>query len=153
VGVAVDGAVGGAVRDAVHGAVGDAVGGAVRDAVRDAVHGAVGDAVDGAVGGAVGGAVRTAVLDNFWKYFGGQFWVGWGWYWGPSSVSFYLDELRLDIGREMELRARAFAATHHACWWWPGRDFVIVSERPRRIELYPGGKLRLVEWEGWKVER
>jgi hypothetical protein len=59
-----------------------------------------------------------------------------------------LDELRLDIGRDFELRARAYAATHEsACWWWPHRDYVIVSERPSVLEKHANGKLKLAQWD------
>jgi hypothetical protein len=63
-------------------------------------------------------------------------------------VSFALDVLRLDIGRDQELKARAYAAAlSSACWWWPHRDFVIVSERPTLIDKHSNGKLREARWE------
>jgi len=151
---AVDGAVGGAVDGAVDGAVGGAVDGAVRGAVRDAVDGAVGGAVDGAVGGAVGGAVDGAVrgavggavrdavrdavhqaISRSWNsYIGGQFWVG-GWCcWGPAYTSFFRDVCGLGLAGDLWDRARAYEATaESACWWWPHRRFVMVSERPLEI--------------------
>jgi hypothetical protein len=53
----------------------------------------------------------------------------------------------------IELRARAFAACcMSACWFWPHSDFVLVSERPRRLEKHANGSLKIVEWDGWKVE-
>jgi len=86
-------------------------------------------------------------LDQWSFYNGGQFWVGWYW-WGPASTSFALDVLRLDIGHAQELKARAYAAAlSSACWWWPHRDFVIVSERPTLIAKHPNGKLRDARWE------
>jgi hypothetical protein len=145
--------VGGAVRDAVDGAVdgavGDAVGGAVRGAVRDAVDGAVDgavrDAVDGAVDGAVGDAVRDAVGGavrdagraigaSWYRIIGGQFWAGY-WYWGsPAAVSFFQEVCGLELPGDMGARARAYqATTESACWWWPHRRFVMVSERPLEI--------------------
>jgi len=161
VGDAVDGAVGVAVRDAVHGAVGVAV----RVAVGDAVHGAVRDAVGDAVGGAVRDAVDRQqlprfVADHWYRYIGGQFWVG-GWYWGsPAYVSYFLDVCGLRLPLEMELRARAYAAVaESACWWYPCRDICLVSERPTALEVddSPGletsQRLRRVEWSGWGLRR
>jgi hypothetical protein len=145
VGRAVGGAVGGAVRDAVRGAVGDAVGGAVRGAVRgavsdavgDAVRGAVGDAVSDAVSGAVGGAVDGAVggvIRRAWgASIGGQFWVG-GWWWGGAWTSFFREVCGLQLNGDLWMRSLAYEATlESTCWWWPHRDFVIVSERPVTI--------------------
>jgi hypothetical protein len=89
---------------------------------------------------------------------GGQFWVGWGYWWGsPSFTSFMLDCLGLDLGRDIELRARAYQAqAESACYWWPGRDFVLVSERPHTLE-FDGppkpGSLKKAAWEGWEVTR
>lgn len=86
---------------------------------------------------------------------GGQFWVGWYWY-GPSSASFIIDVLGLQLAPEMELRARAYAATaQSACWWWPHSDFVMVSERPLNINRDANGRLHsatgpAISWpDGW----
>jgi hypothetical protein len=168
VGNAVNDAVRGAVRDEVHDAVRDAVGDAVGNAVDDAVAGAVNDAVRDAVAGAVrdavrdevGGAVRS-VINNLWRHrLGGQFWVG-GWYWGsPSYVSYFREVCHLDLGDEMNSRAISYAATcEAACWWWPHRDFVMVCERPVRLERDAQGRLhslagQAIEWpDGWGLYR
>ena len=101
---------------------GDAVDGAVDGAVGVAVR----DAVDDAVGGAVGGAVRG----GWYRHLGGQFWVG-GWFWGPAFTSFFREVCELELSGDLWDRGRAYEATvESACWWWPHRDFVIVSERP-----------------------
>ena len=164
----VDGAVDGAVGDAVSGAVSDAVGGAVDDAVggavRGAVDGAVDDAVRGAVSDAVDGAVRGAVRQGWSRYLGGQFWPG-GWYWGPAFTSFFREVCGLSLKGDIWDRGRAYEATvQSACWWWPHREFLIVSERPKRIERelvnpdtskYTARLHSLtgpaVEFEGWSV--
>jgi len=53
---------------------------------------------------------------------------------------------------QIELRARAYAATvRSACWWWPHKDVVFVSERPRVLRIKKG-TLRRVEWEGFVAE-
>jgi len=141
VGGAVRDAVAGAVRDAVHGVVGGVVDGAVADAVHGAVdeaveaevYGAVRDAVAGVVGDAPHVALRDAVARNWSKYFGGQFWVG-GWWGNPAYVSYFLDVCGLELPDDYADRARAYAATtESACWWWPHRDFVMVSDRPLAI--------------------
>jgi Arc/MetJ family transcription regulator len=143
VGDAVRDAVDDAVRDEVGGAVGGAVGdevdGAVRGAVRDAVGGAVRDAVDGEVGGAVGGAViRKAIgslINSLWyRYLGGQFWVG-GWYWGAAYTSFFRDVCDLELPNQLWARGQAYEDTiRSACWWFPHRDFIMVCERPTVIK-------------------
>jgi hypothetical protein len=63
----------------------------------------------------------------------------------------FFDLLRLELDRDIELRARAYAATAmSACWWWPHRQFVLVSERPSKLVI-EDSRLKLAEWEGWKV--
>lgn len=115
-------------------------GGAVGGAVRGAVDGAVDGAVRGAVRDAVGGAVlRRAVLKTinsaWYRYVGGQFWVG-GWYWrSPSYTSFFREICGLELSGDLWDRGRAYEATaESACWWWPHRRFVMVCERPDAIQ-------------------
>lgn len=156
---AVDDAVGNVVRCAVDGTVRGAVDSTVRDVVRNAVGGALGNVVHNAVGGAVGNVVRNAVRnavgdavgDLWWRFIGGQFWAGWWWHGSPASASFFLDVLRLQMNPRLELAARAYHATvASACWWWPHRDCVFVSERPHTLEVRPGKK-PLVLWDGWGI--
>lgn len=123
-------------------------GGAVDDAVRGAVHDAVRDAVSDAVG---------EIQNNWYKYLGGQFWVG-GWYWGsPSYVSFFREVCGLDLG-DMAARALAYEDTAaSASWWWPHTDFVMAVERPTHIDRDPQGRLHsearaAIAWpDGWGV--
>ena len=129
------------------GAVSGAVGGAVGVAVDGAVSGAVGDAVVGAVGGAVGGlppsAMREAIRRDWYRYIGGQFWVG-GWWWlgSPSVVSYFREVCGLTLPDDLMDRALAYQATaESACWWWPHRDFVMVSDRPLHIRRDDRGRL------------
>jgi hypothetical protein len=165
VGAAVGGAVGDAVGAEVGGAVDAAVGDAVGVAVGAAVREAVGHAVYDAVRSKVGDAVRDAVGDagqlwmHLWhRYIGGQFWVG-GWYWGgPSWVSFFLDVCGLEVSAQTRLSAEAYAGcADSACWWWPHRDFVMVSERPLEIHLDVRGRLHSengpsISWpDGWSL--
>jgi len=151
----------GAVRDAVDvavgGAVNDAVDVAVDVAVRDAVRDAVGGAVDVAVRGAVRGAVGVAVKANYFRYLGGQFWVG-GWWGGPAYVSFLRNVCNLELAAEIAEAAQAYQETcESACWWWPHRDFIMVCERPVRINRDVQGRLHsatglAIVWpDGWGV--
>ncbi len=169
--------VGASVGDSVHDSVGDSVGASVDasvgDSVRDSVGASVGDSVRDSVDASVRASVRDSVgasvrdksrskiateikkhFGNQWhNWFGGQLWVG-GWYWygDPSVTTFMLDVLRLQLDRQQELRARAYAATAmSACYWWPGRTHVIVSERPHTIEKRGDGRLKRIAWKGWEV--
>ncbi len=180
VGEAVDSAVGEAVRDAVDGAVGEAVDGAVGNAVDSAV----GEAVDGAVGGAVGGAVDSAVgeavdsavgeavrdavrdavsiakktgVSFSWHYWlGGQFWVG-GYWWGSVAfIAFFMDVCQLKLAEDIVERATAYRKVCESVnYIWPNRDFVMVCERPSRIERDDRGRLhsasgKAIEYpDGW----
>jgi hypothetical protein len=153
VGSAVGDAVSGAMRDAVCGAVCDAVCGTVGSVVRDAV----GSVVSGVVRGAVRGAVRAYVGENYYRYFGGQFWVG-GWWGSPSYVSFLRDVCGLELSTEIAEAALAYQGTcESACWWWPHCDFVMVCERPTQINRDAQGRLHsasgpAIVWpDGWGV--
>jgi hypothetical protein len=74
------------------------------------------------------------VLRKSWgNIFGGQFWVG-GWWWGAAFASFFREVCDLELKGDLWDRSRAYEATvESACWWWPHREFVIVSERPVAI--------------------
>jgi len=101
----------------------------------EAVDGAVGEAVHGAVGEAVDGAVKA----HWFRYMGGQFWAG-GWYYGPAYVSFFREVCGLELSGDADDRARAYQQTvEHACWWWPHREYVVVSEHPTAIHLESAG--------------
>lgn len=125
----------GAVDGAVGDAVGDAVGGAVSGAVSGAVDGAVSGAVDDAVSGAVdeseiGRGALEAIKRGWTNYIGGQLWIG-GWRWGGAFTSFFREICHLELNGDLWDRGMAYEATmQSACWWWPHRRFVMVSERP-----------------------
>ncbi|HEY1814867.1 MAG TPA: hypothetical protein VGG74_21115 [Kofleriaceae bacterium] len=164
VGDSVDASVRASVRASVLASVDASVLASVDASVDASVHASVDASVDASVRASVDASVddvgsrreiavalKQQINDRWFHRFGGQFWSGYGYYWrwgGPPSVTFALDVLRLDIGREQELKARAYAATHaSACWWWPGKTFVIVSERPSLIEKHKNGKLKVARWE------
>jgi hypothetical protein len=118
----------------------------VRGAVDDAVRGAVGGAVDDAVDDAIRRGVLNTINASWYRIVGGQFWVGWRWWWGsPSFGSFFRDVCKLELPGDMWDRARAHEATaESACWWWPHRRFVMACERPLEIhrELVDPGYAR-----------
>jgi hypothetical protein len=153
--------VGNSVNARVHDSLHESVSASVHASVDASVDASVGNSVGASVGNSVGNSVHDSVnasvnvsvrdLEQWHLYNGGQFWVGRYWC-GPASVSFALDVLRLDIGKEQELKARAYAAAlSSACWWWPHRDFVVVSERPTLIDKHPNGRLLEARWE-WRAE-
>jgi hypothetical protein len=127
---------------------------AVKHAVRVAVDDAVADAVDvavaDAVGVAVGVAVDGAVGKMWWQRCGGQFWPSW-----PAAYgTFYRDHCGLDIAPE----ALTAAEDVTECgWWWPHKEFVIVCDRPVRLQRDDRGRLHsgdgpAIAWEdGWGV--
>ena len=141
-------AVGSAVDSAVYSAVGSEVGSAVDSAVDSAVRSAVGLAVDSAVGSAVDSAVGI----KFWhEWFGGQFWAAWSAYlsaftqvcgWTPDKT--ILDSITAYEG-----------VVRSACYWWPNKDFIMVSERPLAIQRDSLGRLhsesdKAIVWpDGW----
>jgi hypothetical protein len=97
--------------------------------VRDAVRGAV----DGADMEAVKRGALEAIGRSFYYRMGGQFWAG-GWYWGGAMTSFFREVCKLELTGDLWDRGRAYEATiESACWWWPHRRFVMVSERPVAI--------------------
>ena len=109
------------------------------------------------VDGAVRGAVRGAVKANYFRYLGGQFWVG-GWWGGPAYVSFLRNVCNLELAAEIAEAAQAYQETcESACWWWPHRDFIMVCERPVRINRDVQGRLHsatglAIVWpDGWGV--
>ncbi|HEX3161149.1 MAG TPA: hypothetical protein VHQ92_01100, partial [Pseudolabrys sp.] len=94
--------------------------------------------------------IRQFIVNRWNNYFAGQFWVG-GWYWGGAWSSFFREICKLSLKGDLWSRAQAYEATmESACWWWPHRDFVIVSERPNVIatELVDQARPR-----GWNSHR
>jgi hypothetical protein len=152
-----------AAQDAVSGHaredVGD-VGFAVSDAVRALMQDALSEAMVKALDSIPNYVEREVTCRLWWRYIGAQLWSGLRWL-GPAAVSYALDALRLDIGRDLELRARAYAALCESCFLiWPHKEFAVLCERPRVLELSGPGETveqmrrqRLIRaaWEGWEV--
>jgi hypothetical protein len=155
---AVYSAVDSAVRSAVGSAVGSEVGSEVRSAVASAVHSAVrsevGLAVDSAVDSEVSSAVYSAVVSAvhsavysavgsdspklFWHY-----WIGGSvWAWWPAFVAYFRDICLVPFDKKILARALAYETTTRSCgYWWPNKDFVMISERPCAIRLDERGRL------------
>ncbi|MGH2361004.1 MAG: DUF6745 domain-containing protein, partial [bacterium] len=48
----------------------------------------------------------------------------------------FRDVLGLKLAGNLWQRDRDYAdAQSSACWWWPGKDFIAVSDRPHRIKV------------------
>jgi hypothetical protein len=148
------------VREQVHAQVYAQVHEQVRAQVREQVSEKVHEQVRAQVRAQVDAQVREQVHAQvhgaeWWRFFGGQFWVG-GWWGSPARASFLAEVCGLQMPDETRLRARAYSATcESACWWYPCRDVVFVSERPRALEFHDAAKtkLALASWDGWEVRR
>ena len=121
--------------------VGDAVSVAVSDAVSVAVRDAVGGAIHDAIHNAVYDALKSNNLEwNYWL--GGQFWVGY-WYWyGVATCDFLFNECGLELSKDIMERAEANRKISESVnYIWPNRDFVMVCARPTKILRDDQGRL------------
>ncbi|MDE1868204.1 MAG: hypothetical protein KGI08_10915, partial [Thaumarchaeota archaeon] len=92
-----------------------------------------------------------------WHYWlGGQFWVGYGWYWGVSSINFFFEVCGLKLSEDMMERAQAYRKVCESVnYIWPNSDFIIVCARPRKINRDTDGRLhsdteKSIEYpDGW----
>jgi len=121
------------------GALAAAVANGIREKrrIHDAVGGAVGDAVRDAVRDAINMAHKFEVSLSWHPWLGGQFWVGYGYYWrfGVAAVNFLMDTCGLELATDMAERAIAYRKVCESVnYIWPNRDFVMVCARPTRIE-------------------
>jgi hypothetical protein len=71
-------------------------------------------------------------------------------------TSFFREVCGLSLNDDMDARAIAYARTcESACWWWPHREFVMVSERPTELHRDERGRLHnesgpSIAWpDGW----
>jgi len=123
----------------------------VRDLVDDSVSASVGDSVGRLVGASVGAsdpkvlaAYRAVLSQTYYRYMGGQFWVGYGWYgyWtSPSMLSYFRDVCGLDFGDKTEIVDAIIALGESCCWWWPHKEFAMASDRPAAIHRDERGRL------------
>jgi hypothetical protein len=111
------------------------------------------------VGDQVEAQVEAQVKDLWWRYIGGQFWVGY-WWGSPSAVAFFREVCGLRMPNNMEAKADAWRDTCLAtCWWWPFKDYIVVSERPLWIDRDAEGRLhsetrQAIQWpDGWGLAR
>lgn len=142
-----------AARDGVTEAVKDA---AYRDRRGDAIEAAVVDAVCDALDGTRRGRIRDAArdayhgyyrlglwdshLDGQWQVSGAPGRLGSAWWedFGSSPVgtSYLRDICHLSLGGDLWDRDRAYADAQAAAgWWWPHRQYVMVTDRPRELHL------------------
>lgn len=108
---------------------------AVRYGVANPVEIAVGDTLGVLVHREISRETMALGLPRTWlSYFGGQLWVGGDW--RPACTSFFREicDLRLPAERWDWIRAYEQTA-ESACWWYPHRDFVMVSEHPKALHL------------------
>lgn len=83
------------------------------------------------------GALSGVLGAVWWRYCGGQFWVSW-----QAYTSFFRDVCHLELEGDAWERDRAYAdAQTSASWWWAFKEFVIVCNRPRAINLDDRGRL------------
>lgn len=79
---------------------------------------------------------RQEITQNWHRYLGGQLWAGWN-----AWVTFFTRVCGLDLGAKAA-GAEAYATiAESACWWWPHREFIVVSERPTQIVRDERGRL------------
>jgi hypothetical protein len=76
------------------------------------------------------------VCGQWSTYLGGQWWVDW-----QAYTSFFRDVMGLELAGDLWDRDRAYAAAQSSTgWWWPHRDFVVVTDRPRTLSLEKTGE-------------
>lgn len=121
--------------------------------IHRAVFEAVADHVQTPVAQAVDEAIDSAKLVWWHSRFGGSLWSSWS-----AWESFFREVCHLELPNGLSDRAPAYAGTcESACWWWPNRDFIMVSDRPRKIHLDDHGRLHnteglSIEWpDGWGI--
>jgi hypothetical protein len=100
-------------------------------------------------------AAPTTWRNRWYRYIGGQLWVGW--YWGPAYTSFLIDKCGLELEPKTALAARASIEQAQAvCWWWPHDRFIVACERPHTISRDERGRLHSASgpstaWKGFGV--
>ena len=146
-------------------AIGSAIDSAIDSAIRSAIRSAIGSAVGSAIGSAIDSAVRSAIdsaIDSAklqWHYwFGGQFWVGYGYYgwYGPSSVSFLTKVCKLKLSKDIQERADIYQKLLQSVnYFWTNKHFVMVCARPTKINRDEQGRLHslteksIIYPDGW----
>ena len=153
---AVYGAVNGAVNETVSATVDRAVRDGVLDGVFDGVLDAVNDATDSIMNHAsvtavsntihrltkqFDGEMRKAIRNGWSEFFGGNMWVGW-----TAWRSFFI-HLGLELPPHIIALSDAWEKVSTAGWWWPTRDFIMVTELPSAIHRERVGP------DGWRSHR
>jgi uncharacterized protein DUF6745 len=130
------------VESGVESGVDSGVGSGVRSGVDSGVDSGVYSGVDSGVYSGVRSGVpgiripMTHVRREWTTYLGGQWWVSW-----QAYTSFFRDVLHLELEGDLWDRDKAYAqAQTNSGWWWPHRQFVVVSDRPRQLQLEKTGQ-------------
>lgn len=175
VGNSVRDSVSNSVRDSVLDSVRYSIGNSVSDSVSDSVNDSIRDSVSATVGHGVGvivldsvwnsakdivshsvgdlgikKEVKQYIKNSYYKYFGGQVWVAW-----QSFESFFYDVCGLENDKK-QIAEDCRNAQSSSFWWWPGKDFVMVCDRPSKINM-EDGRLHsstelAISWsDGWGI--
>jgi hypothetical protein len=128
------------LRDSVRCAVCRAVRGAAYGSVDFMASHVVAAVVDCAIDGVAiervdGRLIWEAIIEELSRpgYFPGQLWIG-HWNVGPVYTSFMREVCGLELEGGLWEDCVAYEQTvQSACWWYPHREFVMVSERPCEI--------------------
>ncbi len=92
-------------------------------------------------------ASKNSIRDSWHRHLGGQFWCGW-----TAYATFVRDILKVDVpvGPRED--------TDTSCgWWWPHKQFCVVSDRPDLIRRDAEGRLHsentpALRWrDGWGI--
>jgi hypothetical protein len=93
------------------------------------------------VNAAISIAKKAGVVLSWHYWLGGQFWVG-GWHWGVAFASFFFDICKLELVKDIIERAIAYRKVCESVnYIWPNRDFIMVCERPAKINRNARGQL------------
>ena len=105
-----------------------------------AVDSEVRSAVDSSVNSSVHSEVLAKIKNGkiFWHYWiGGRFWISY-----QSYLSFLMDVCGLELSKDITERYLAYRNVQTSIgYWWPNKNFVIVSNSPEFIKTNPQGKL------------
>jgi hypothetical protein len=149
---AVYGAIGAGVDDELSELVGRLVDDATAGGLANNLHGwsagtMIGAAVEAAVAAATMSAIHEGDLSTFrlsdpdpaltkvaslvWRYrLGGRHWA-----WGNAFLGYFRDIVGLDLDGDLWDRSRAYDDAQSAGWWWPFKDFTMVSDLPTTLHL------------------
>ena len=103
--------------------------------------------LDSALGKKLQTAAKDSIRDSWHRHLGGQFWCGW-----TAYATFVRDVVKVEVpvGPRED--------TDTSCgWWWPHKQFCVISDRPDLIRRDGEGRLHgdataAIRWrDGWGV--